>query len=76
MNILEQLSLAKKHPKTMAHITTSGDLRVGEVFEFVSHKPLVVGEMIYICNPAKYPYGRAVITNNPHPRDYYAKRTS
>jgi hypothetical protein len=76
MNILEQLNLAKKHPKTMTLLTTHGDLGIGEEVRFVSHKNLAIGEMIYLCNPAPHAYGRAVVTNNPSPREYYAKRTS
>ena len=76
MNILEQLNTVTKRPESIIKVRTLGELNVGEVFEFVSHKPLMVGDMIYICSPNLYPYGRAIIINNPSDCLYQAKRTT
>jgi hypothetical protein len=74
MNILEQLSIAKK--RNTLKVTTLRELRIGETFEFAADDPLRVGEMVYVCIPRDYAYGRAVITNNPRKSAFVARRTS
>ncbi len=75
MNILEKLNLAKRG-REIVKITTPRDFRIGETFEFASNELIKTGDMVYICHPRNFSYGRAIITNNPRSKIFVARRTS